>query len=339
MEYYKLSEEQYNILNNEINLHNKVYIDNYNNAMSDYKLQLNSYNTYLNEKKIWDENNIGEEPTVVNKPTYPQMNNSNLKTNNIGFFNTDGNYYIKQNQIIPANISENVKSEWEEVNDLILGTDLRIFRYIDINYDPLVTDFSIVGLKKNSPVYERGRKVSANYIDLSGNIVVEKIFTDIRDLSNNRLEKLQVTFNWYTENNEIGLTKTEIVKSYNSSQAKTEERQRRGRQIDFLEAIVEGTPIEASVIAIITKYQEQITKYVQHGLSDQLNNAMINETDPSLRYVLFDIYQPILSLPEYRINTIQTIQYQIGVKTMVEIIQENASILGEILTAEASRNM
>lgn len=340
MPYYKLTQPQYTILKNEVNTHNTPHINTYNNELVDYKIDLQNYNTYLENKRKWDENNTGDEPTETIKPTFPILNISNLKQAKIGFTNTsDGCYYIKTDIIESSNINDNIKPEWLEVNEIIIDDDLRIFRYINKDFDPLITDFSIIGLKKETPVYERGRKMSATYLDSSNNIVVEKIFTDIRDISTNRLMSLQVTFNWYNEIGNIGLTKTDIVKSFNSSQAKTMERKRRERQIDFLEAIVEGTPIESSVIAIITKYQKEITKYVQHGLSELLNTAMINETDPTLRYVLFDIYQPILSAPQYRINTIQTIQYQIGVKTMVDIITENAPILGDILTAEAAANM
>ncbi len=200
---------------------------------------------------------------------------------------------------------------------------LRIYRSLDPNLSALSSDFSILGFRKISPSYERGRKTKAEYLCATADdLIVEKIFMDVRD-SNGILTDLQITFNWYSEDNTIGLSKTEIARSYNKSEARTEERKRRARQIDYLEAEAEGTTAEPYVNLIIATYQAHIDKYVQYGITTDWEDAMDNETDTTLVYVLNSVYQPRRDDPTKTINTMQSIKYQMGLMTLAEIETAN----------------
>tara|TARA_Y100000780_G_C13689279_1_gene418838 strand:- start:244 stop:1143 length:900 start_codon:yes stop_codon:yes gene_type:complete len=283
-------------------------------------IKLNKYINYMsfNYYKLTnvEKQQFIEEITISNNENDKKINP------NIGF-TKESYYFIPNTNPINIIFKDFIKDTWEKVSNTITESDLIIRRYINGDLDPLITDFSIIGLVKKEPDYNKGRKSSAIYMDNDGRKVVEKNFTDIRDTSTNRLLSLEMTIDWYQEDGNIGLTKTEICKNFSISQSKTEERKRRERQIDYLEALVEGTPIEDAVTTIITKYQDDITKYIQFGITKNLMDSMKGETDPTLNTVLNDIYLPIVGLPQYKINTIQTIEFQIGVKTMEEIIAEN----------------
>lgn len=294
--YYKLSQEDYNILKSECEAYNQVLSDNFNNEM-------NLYN-------------------ADNSLPIPKLENYKFKKLHIGImFNND--YYIPYNKINKANLTDNIKTTWELVDSIKDDSELRIKKYIG-DLDPLITDFSIVGLKKSTPLYERGKKNYSSYVDESGNKVVEKLYTDIRDPSTNILTAIKTDINWYTNGNEIGLSKLESIKKYSIFEAKLIESTRRNNQIYYLEAISKGTPIEVHINTIIQKYYTEINKYIQFGVVDDLNNALINETDPVLSHVLNNVYLPIVENPEHTINVLQSVQYQLGIITMKEIIQANS---------------
>lgn len=91
---------------------------------------------------------------------------------------------------------------------------LKIFRFISSEFNPLETDFTIIGLEKSEPEYIDGRKSKTLYKCKEFNdVVVSKTFSDI--LENGKL-CINVTFDFYTEDNQVGLTKTEIVKRYST---------------------------------------------------------------------------------------------------------------------------
>jgi len=141
-----------------------------------------------------------------------------------------------------------------------IPSNLRIFRVLDPEVNPLIHDFTILGFRKMSPTYERGRKTSSLYM-------------------------LQVTFNWYDEENQITLTKTEIVKSFNKYEAQTEERKRRERQLDYMIASGKDTPIEPHIDTIFKHYSYQEQQYRTHGALD-LAVDMKAETDPTILGIL-----------------------------------------------------
>jgi hypothetical protein len=215
--------------------------------------------------------------------------------------------------------------------DYVKSNRLRVYRVLATEQDALISDFTILGFKKLSPRYDRGRKVKAEYRCPTANeMIVEKIFTDVRD-SNGTIEALEITFNWFDESNNIGLTKTETVKRYNKYQAETEERQRRERQLDFLIASARSTPFESFIGALFLHYKAEIQNYKEEWDSQGWDDAMSNETSASILTILNTPF-PTATNP-YKANFVKdAIRYQIGTIDSTELtnreIDTPQSILG-----------
>ncbi len=212
---------------------------------------------------------------------------------------------------------ESTKAEIENIQKVSYDhIPLRIFKAVEKYVNPLTTDFTILGFKKTSPSYDRGRKIVAKYVCLdTGQVVVEKLFNDIRN-SDGILTALQVTFNWYSEDDTIGLTKTEVVKSFNRYEAETYERKIRYRQFDYLRASVKGTPNEPYINILMNHYSSLISNYENSG-NLALDAAMLSETDPTIL--------AILSAPGARndglgyTTVLKAIRYQIGTIGLSEL--------------------
>jgi len=196
-----------------------------------------------------------------------------------------------------------------DTHDATPNSLLRIFRVLRSDQNPLTTDFTILGFRKESPSYDRGKKVQSRYLcQNTEEEIVVKTFTDIRD-ANGILTGLQVDFKWYDEEGNVSLIKTEIVKNFNKFEAETEERKRRYRQFDYLRASVKYTPLEQHLGLLIRHYSRYITEYQDDGLLG-LNDAMINETDPTIASIL-QIEVP-RNDGQGTTTVIKSIQYQIG---------------------------
>jgi len=199
--------------------------------------------------------------------------------------------------------------------------DLRVYRILPKDLNPKISDFSILGFRKNSPSYDRGRKTEAIYkcVDTE-EVIVKKTFSDVRDI-NGILTGVQVKFDWYDENNVVSLTKTEVVREYNKYEAETEERKRRERQLDYLIAGAKDTPVETHVATIFAHYHDVQLKYKESGVSD-FNDAIDAETNPSILGILA-IVLPRVDDPTKTITVKQSIKYQLGEMTLSEIEIEN----------------
>lgn len=188
---------------------------------------------------------------------------------------------------------------------------LRVHRVLPRSFDAKIADFSILGFRKIAPHYDRGRKIKAEYKCVEKDeLIVEKIFTDIRDSFTGRLTGLQVLFNWYCEDNTIGLSKTEIVKLFNKAQSETEERKRRERTIDFLISEARYTANEPFIQMLMTHYETEITHFKNKG-DTEFHVAMENETDPTIIAIL-NSRVPFASDNSYTVPIKESIQYQIG---------------------------
>jgi len=195
------------------------------------------------------------------------------------------------------------------VGDEVPAKQLRVFRSLDFDKDPLTSDFSILGFRKKAPHYDRGRKTKAEYhCAINDDMIVEKIFSDI--LENGKLSKLQIEFRWFCEDGTIGLTKTEIVEDYSKAKAKTVLRERRERSIDFLISEGEDTPVEPIMNALISHYENVKDDYIKYG-NDSFANAILNETDPTMNGYL-DIRVPFTSDNNFNVPIRESILYQIG---------------------------
>lgn len=246
-------------------------------------------------------------------------------------------------QVLTIYLSEIITPEEKvQLDNYVLNHDgslespLRVYRVLPKDSNPLISDFAILGFRKISPSYERGRKTKSLYKCVNKDeTIVEKIFTDVRDESGT-LTALEITFNWYNEAGEVGLTKTEQVKAFNKYQAETEERQRRERQIDYLVAGARGTPIEANINMVFDFLYEEVMIYKEKAnaqpMIDKLNsityinNASTQEEieNNGMWYVLNSIPLPRNDDPTKIIYVIQSIKYQIGAMTLAEVEAENA---------------
>ena len=188
---------------------------------------------------------------------------------------------------------------------------LRVHRVLPREANPLISDFTILGFRKIAPHYDRGRKIKSEYkcVD-KDELIVEKIFTDVRDSATGRLTGLQVLFNWYCEDGTIGNSKTEMVKLFNKAQAETEERKRRERAIEFLISEARYTASEPYVTALMLHYETEINHFKSKAAND-FNTAMENETDPT-NLAILAARVPFASDETYTVPIKESIQYQIG---------------------------
>jgi len=167
---------------------------------------------------------------------------------------------------------------------------LRVYRVLSSQLKAEQTDFSILGFRKMSPGYVKGRKVLTQYLDnVLEEVIVEKIFIDVID-ENGLLIGLEITFNWYSENGDVGVSKTEIVKNYNATEAEEEYEKRRRRQIRFLKASAKAKPgFGPYVDLLFAHFYQQIEAYKDPG-TNAFKVSMENETDPTIRTILDTVF-------------------------------------------------
>lgn len=202
--------------------------------------------------------------------------------------------------------------------------DLRIWRILSPLVNPLKVDFTILGFRKISPNYDRGRKVKAEYRCIAtGDLVIEKVFTDKIDISTGRVSGLEITFNWYKQDGSIGITKTEEVKEYNRFESETLQRRRREKQLDYLVGSAKGTPIEPYVGVVFASFAVQEQKYITHAspdLAQDLSAAMQDDSPENAQlYSILNIDVPRNDSPTQTIKLGDSILYQIGAKTLAEV--------------------
>lgn len=244
--------------------------------------------------------------------------NTSQFVNEIGSLNDKMSGFKHQDNLLTVYLSTQITPQekidldtFVENHDPQIEYDLRVFRALPKSNNPLITDFSILGFRKRAPHYDRGRKIKAEYWCVEKDeVIVEKIFNDVRDPETGRLTALEVTFNWYNENDEIGLTKTEIVKELNKAQAETIERQRRERAIDFLISEARYTPNEPYVNMLMLHYESEINHFKSKA-DDTFAIALNNETDPTISAIL-EARVPFASNNSYTVPIKESIQYQIG---------------------------
>ena len=144
--------------------------------------------------------------------------------------------------------------------------ELRIMAYLRSTADVITQDFSLLPLRKPSPLYRRGRKTRAEYLNDSGEVVVRKTFSDLNG-PDGGLSALLVHFEWFRHDDTVGIDKTQIVKEYTAAEAETEMRHRRERQLDYLIAGAKGTPIAPLFEQVTAGFADEIVEYKSSGSS------------------------------------------------------------------------
>ena len=206
-------------------------------------------------------------------------------------------FLASQDRVIP--VGETVEIDTvdvfavEEANELIdnhmaervwQADDFVISDLIGDTQDPTRIDFTIIGLRKETPKYEKGRKTSCQYFHPeTGKLAVEKVFSDV--IESDQLVGIDILFMWYDNKGDVKIAKSERAITLNRYSALTEQRKRRERAVDYLVAGSVGTPLESYVSMIFAHYQTQIQNFVATG-SSVFADAINNEQDPQIKALL-----------------------------------------------------
>lgn len=233
---------------------------------------------------------------------------------------------------IPTKMTDIEKTEYLQQQQDLLNYSrnrkkLRIYDFIGgkkLDSEVKNIDFTLIGLHKHQPEYNQGRKYLATYLDDNENVVVRKTFSDVIGnhsvwggsgfINVQGIIGIQILFEWIDVDGNVGLSKTEIVKSLNIVEEQTLLRERRVRSIDYLIASAKGTDAEPVLDSLYTHYETFVKRFKEYG-DDSFKNAILNETDATI------IYQ--LSIQISKPNNTQTsiknnILYQIGAITKTE---------------------
>lgn len=189
----------------------------------------------------------------------------------------------------------------------MLYPNLRVSAWLDYCEEQHVksADFTTF-LKKASPVFAQGRKVSADYLDPDTDaLVVRKTFSDV--LTDGTLTGVDILFEWFDSSDQVGLTKT-VHKPLDGIEAWAEEQKRRRRAIEQLIAGAKGTTVENDVREIFIHYETEVKRWYELG-GNQLGDAIAAESDATILGYLDEIPDPV-EFPGQ--TTRDRIYYQIG---------------------------
>ena len=179
----------------------------------------------------------------------------------------------------------------EEANALIESKDVvRVWQPDDFVIsqivgdvkDPTQIDFTIIGLRKETPKYEKGRKTACQYF-FGDTLAVAKTFTDV--IEEDQLVGIEIVFTWYNLEGNVKATKAERAVTFNKYSALTEQRKRRERAVDYLVAGSVDTPLETYVALIFEHYRVQIQTFISTG-SSVFQEAIQSEANPQISQLL-----------------------------------------------------
>lgn len=186
--------------------------------------------------------------------------------------------------------------------------DLRIVAWLNSTEteDIKRTDFTTF-LRKESPVYDKGRKTESEYRDsVTNDLVVKKTYTDTVD-GNGGLNGIDIQIDWYKTDDTVGLTKN-THKPLNLAEAENLLQKRRHQAIAYLVSAGKNTPVEPFMTAIFTHYKEQLQEWYDMGDQDVVGDAIHNETDPTIISYLSIVTDPV-GAPDWDVR--DGIYYQI----------------------------
>lgn len=186
--------------------------------------------------------------------------------------------------------------------------ELRVTKWLESTEEEYVkrVDFTTF-LKKESPVYDKGRKTESEYKDVdTDELVVKKTFADTVD-GEGKLDGIDITIEWYKDDNSVGLTKV-VHKPLNFAEAENLLHSRRIKAIGYLVAAGKGTPVEPFMNAIFEHYKEEVQTWYDLGDSDVIGDAIHNETDTTIISYLGIVTDPV-GAPDWDVR--DGIYYQI----------------------------
>lgn len=159
-----------------------------------------------------------------------------------------------------------VKVFQKQQSSRIVSKKLRIKSIVDSSISNIKDfDFTLLSeLTKESPLYEKGRKMKSTYTH-DGVLYVEKIFEDVN--VGEELDSLKMTINWFNDDGSIGLVKKQTIKKFNKAEVKTFLRKRRQRAIDYLEASAEQKGFGWVIDLILTNFKTELELFILSGNS------------------------------------------------------------------------
>ena len=200
---------------------------------------------------------------------------------------------IEVNTTTPYEVDMIDQFQVDEVKSLIKQGELvRVWQPTDLVLQQTVgdveditrVDFTIIGLQKRSPKYEKGRKTSADYY-YGDQLAVRKTFTDVFD-DNGILSGIRILFEWYQIDGEVGQAKDELAATLNVAEAQTIMRKRRGRVLDYLIASATGTPAEPYVATLLDRFAVEAQQYRDNPTSTAFVDAITNTTEQPFKTIL-----------------------------------------------------
>jgi|TARA_R100000084_G_scaffold109319_1_gene75684 hypothetical protein len=162
---------------------------------------------------------------------------------------------------------ENAIAFQKSVNDEI--ANLRIQKYFTSQQEPILDpialmgqDFTTRGLRAPSPEYSKGRKAECVLLDAEGNPVVKRTFTD-KPQENGDLW-IEIFFEWFDNNDEVKLSKTETVELNQIGTGEHYEKRRR-RSIAYLSLGASKFDLKAQLDIIYAATDAMLTKFEKFG--------------------------------------------------------------------------
>lgn len=229
----------------------------------------------------------------------------NLSNFNVNHMNSELSDNLKskisgfqhKGQVLKVHVSSQLTpEEYQELKTAVAAHDgsvespLRIFQFISADMNPKITDFSIVGLTKNTPAQHAGKKTIAQYTSpIDETLVVQKEFIDVLSDTGDLIE-LHIKFEWFREDGTVGLSDTNLVRKFSPTDAEEEYEKRRRRQVRFMKASAKSKPGYAAFVDLIfSRYHAEIESFKDPG-TDDWKNAMINETVTMYRQILDTVF-------------------------------------------------
>lgn len=132
-------------------------------------------------------------------------------------------------------------------------------------------NFTTLGLTKETPNYEKGRKTVAKYTQEDGLTVVQKRFEDIED-ENGRITGLLIIFEWFNKQGQVSLSKIER-KPLNQADVAGLKENRRRRAVRYLIQGAEDNGLDGVLNVLRDTFYKELHDYIEYGVEDFHNGV------------------------------------------------------------------
>lgn len=202
--------------------------------------------------------------------------------------------------------------------------DLVIHRILDPEVNPLLVDFSIIGLDAYEWQYDRGARAQRLYKN-GDDVAVRDTYSYSYDASNRFVTSYVRTIEWLAEDGSVSISKN-VTPSLTGKKIKELNRAIRQGRIDYLESAAEAllalsetvpeplksqfAQISQSIDLLFEHYSTQVVAYIHRG-EDDFEDAVENELEASMVSILALPARPPDSVFTNGLNVKQSIIYQL----------------------------